>query len=185
MTAPAWLLDSDADELADLAAVGIDLNQPMSDANLDAAASHLLGKMADDTRDVMRYTEARDAEVARIRARYESLITPISARMLSYEEAVREIALRADFGKKKSRTVGNGSYGVRSVPERVEITDKALALEWAKQHCPGAVQVETVEKISHKAIAPAILARVHANGEQPDGFEVHAAHDSPFAKVEI
>ncbi len=186
MTAPAWLFDSDDDELADLASVGIRLDRDLSAPEIDATVSEMLGRMAGYDHQIAEADEAERLEVELINARYERRRDPLRARRKHYEGQVLALAQRADFsGKRRSRVVGNGSYGVRSVSERVEITDKALALEWAKQHCPGAVQVETVEKIVHKAIAPAVLARVHTVGELPDGYDVHPAHDAPYCKVEV
>lgn len=163
----------------------LDLDRPMGDAECDALASALLGRLAECQADVARYRAALAREVTRLQTRYGSLIAPLERQATMFEQAIHELARRADFGKRRSRAVGNGVYGIRTVPERVEVTDAAAALAWAKDHVPTAVKAVTTEKLEHKVVAGAVLARVRGTGELPPGFEVHAAHDAPFAKPEV
>lgn len=182
----AFLLNADEEEVEDLASVGIDLNRPMSEPEIDAAASDMLGRMAWYDKQIAMANEAEALERERINARYERRRDPLVKRRADIEAQVLILAQRATFeGKKKSRNVGNGTFGVRVVPERVEVVDKAQALEWAKAHFAEAVQVETVEKLVHKAITPAVLARVHATGEVPDGFDVHPAGEAYYCRWEL
>lgn len=173
---------SEADLRAELAAVGVVLDQPTSDAQLDAMASHVLGLMAECDLDTARYREAMAAEVARIHMRYEALFTPIVARRGMLERWALDIAERVDYGKKKSRAVGNGTIGKRTKPERIEIVDDAVALAFAKAHpVDGAIKV--TEKPVHKVLAPQVLALVHATGELPAGFEHHPESEEFYVKV--
>lgn len=181
-----WQLLGDEDDFAaDLQQRGVDLHRPTSDAQLDALASEYLGEMAAAAAEIARFTEARDHELQRIAQKYEMLMAPAKIRHQRCERFVCELAQRADFGKKKSRDVGNGTYGRKTEPERVKVLDQDKAVAWARDHFPGAVKTKTTETVDHRAIAPAILARVHADGEVPDGFEHVAERETYYAKPEL
>jgi hypothetical protein len=184
---PTFLLDQDEDELDDLASVGIDLNRPMSEAEIDDAMSEIMRRMAWYDGQIKQAKEAERLEVERINARYNRRLAPLQTRREEIEALACLLAQRATFGgKKRSRSVGNGTFGVRATPERVEITDKAVALEWAKSHCPEAVEVQLTEKLQHKTVAPLVIAYIKTHdGEQPDGFDVHPAGETYYCRPEI
>lgn len=163
----------------------LDLDRPMAPAECDALASELLGRLAACEAEAARYRDAQDREIRRLTERYATLLGPVEQRARQYEAAVCELARRADFGTKRSRAVGNGTYGVRTVPERVAIVDPQQAVAWARAHCPGAVKTKITESVDHRGVAPAVLAQIHATGALPDGFSHESARAVPFAKPEV
>jgi len=183
---PAFLLGVEEEEADDLAALGVDLNRPMSESEIDAAMSEMLRRMAWYDKQVAMAYEACTLEVERIRARYTRRMDPMAKRRAEIEAQALALAQRATFeGKKKSRDVGNGTFGKRTTPERVEVIDKPAAIEWAKKHHPSAVLQELVEKLVHKEIAPVVIERISETGEVPAGFDVHPADVVYFAKPEV
>lgn len=183
---PAFLLNVEEEEADDLAALGIDLNRPMSEPEIDAAMSEMLRRMAWYDGQIKAGEEAERLEVERINARYNRRLAPLQKRRAEIEANALALAERATFeGKKRSRNVGNGTFGKRITPERVEVVDKPAAIEWAKKHHPSAVLQELVEKLVHKEIAPVVLALTATTGEVPPGFDVHPADFAYFAKPEI
>lgn len=187
MSAPAEsVLPTEQDEWDELAQIGIVLQGPTSDAQLDAAASEICRRLGEAQADLKRFQEAEQAEVMRIEMRYSALCEPLEHRIAQLEELGREVARRADFGKKKSRTVGFGSYGRKKKSERVKIIDPAAAIEFARaQKIEGAIASETIEKPVHKVLEPAVIAYVHENeGVVPAGFEHFEETDEPFVKAE-
>lgn len=164
-------------------ALAAELDGPVSDAQLDAVASEVCRRLQEIDAELQRYSEAEDAEIGRIQLRYAGLTQPLAKDRAAYETIGREVAERADFGKKKSRQVGFGSYGRKHRPERVKILDNEAAVAFARAlGIPDAVKVETVEKPVHNAIAPVVLAQIHATGEIPVGFEHEAERDEPWVK---
>lgn len=187
MSAPAEVvLPTEQEEWDELASIGIVLQGPTSDAQLDAAASEICRRLGDAEADRARFVEAEKAEVERIKMRYAALREPVDRRIGQLEELGREVARRADFGKKKSRTVGYGSYGRKLKKERVEIVDPAAALEFARaQKIEGAIKTETVEKPVHKVLEPVVMEYIRKHeGEVPAGFEHIDESDEPWVKAE-
>ncbi len=187
MTAAPSVLPSEQDELADLASIGIVLEGPTTDAQLDAAASEVCRLLGEAQAELDRYEEAESAEVARIEMRYMALCEPIDRRIAQLELLGRDLAARADFGKKKSRKVGFGSYGRKLRSEAVKIVDRAAALEWFKAHAPDVVEVvtpEPVEKIPHDRVEPFVLRYLHETGAVPPGIEHTSESDEPWIKPE-
>lgn len=171
-----WHEDTDLTE----AAAG-----PLSDADLDALASDICRRMSEVATDLNRYTEAQAAEEARIQMRYAAIREPLNRRYAALEKIGEELARRADFGKKKSRAVGFGSYGRRTKKECVKIVDPAKALEFARVAAPEAIKTETIEKPVHKLLEPVVIKHVHASGEVPEGFEHTSEREEPFVKPEV
>ena len=185
MSAPAEsVLPTEQAEFNELASISIVLEGPTTDAQLDAAASEICRRLGEANAELDRYEEAESAEVARIEMRYAALCEPVQKRISQLEELGREIARRADFGKKKSRDVGFGSYGRKKKSERVKIIDAAAAIAFARaQEIDGAVEVETVEKPVHKVLEPAVIEYVRKHeGEVPPGFEHFSESDEPWVK---
>lgn len=180
MSAAEFHLPTDADEAAELASIGIELQHPASDAQLDALVSYWLGEMAAADADLARYQEALDAEIARLRLRYDAFMRPVQARRAAYEQAVCVAAERADFGKKQSRAVGNGTYGRRRVPAALRIVDRDATLAWARQQAPHLVRQTIKEDVLQKPLQQWF----EESGEVPDGAEYVAETVTYFAKPE-
>lgn len=186
MTATAEsLLPSEQDEWNELASIGIVLDGPTTDAQLDAWASEVCRRLAEERAEIERYNEAEAAEIARIQLRYTCLRNSHERRILDLEAIGRDLAERADFGAKKSRDVGFGSYGRRKVPESVKVADSEKAVEWLYREKQGAgVRVKTTESVDVKEAKPIVLAHMISTGEVAPGFEHVAAHDEPFIRAE-
>lgn len=185
MTAPAFLQNVEQEELNDLATVleGYPNAPPVPDADLDAVASIALREMARETAEIERYNAAMNAEINRIQLRYFSLIAPHDSRLKQAEEIAKECARRATFvGKAKSRKVGNGQYGRRTIPEGVSIMDDDKAINFLLEKRPSAVMHVSKYKIIGSEAKIAVLDHLKATGEVPDGFEHRSEHETFYAK---
>lgn len=152
----------------------------LSAPEIDALASDLLREMAECEREIKRYEEARFAERIRVDMRYGMLVERQEHRREELMRAVHALAERVDFGKKKSRDVGFGTYGRRTVPERVMIADPAACLAWALRTDPALVRVVEKRDVPHSAVH----FHFKNTGELPDGCEHTPARDEPFARPE-
>lgn len=184
MTAPAEsVLPSEQDEWNELASIGIVLDDSATGAQLDAWASEVCRRISAERAELARYNEAEAAEMARIQMRYAAMKNRHMRRVQELEAIGRYLAEHADFGAKKSRDVGFGSFGRRQVPEKVSVVDAEKAVEWAKANAPAAVVTTVAERVDVKAVKPMVLAYLKDTGEVAPGFEHTAAHDEPFVKV--
>jgi hypothetical protein len=208
MTAvPAWLLEQEQDEDAFVAELQGQLDQPMGDADIDAFASVLLGQLGDVEKDLARDAEAETKIHLHTTLRYQVIRAPKEKRAANLRNALTALALRADFGKKKSRQVGNGVYGKRQVPMsvKVEKEQEVTFISWAKLNLIGAVKARlelsfhdfqmTVDAVPDElretlkaAMKPSILLtpikdHVKATGEEPPGVTVIPAHDEAHFEV--
>ena len=106
-------------------------------------------------------------------------------RVQELEAIGRDLAEHADFGNKKSRDVGFGTYGRRKVPESVKVVDQEAAVTWLTEIlAPAAIRVKETRTVDAKEAKPIVLAHLQRTGELPPGFEHTAAHDEPFIKDE-
>ncbi len=176
--APMFVLPTEEEEYQSLSQFGVDLSAGQPAAQIDATASDLMRLIARERAEADRYHAAKLAEIQKITARYERLTSPHEIRAARYEAWVCELALSADFGKKKSRDVGHGTYGVRRVPARLSILDHAELLAWAKTTAPDLVQEVISEKVPHKALE----ARFKETGELPPGVDYTPEIEKAFAK---
>jgi phage host-nuclease inhibitor protein Gam len=182
MTAPELQVAAGATEEQELEGLGIVVAQPATPADVDAWASLILRQMGEVDRDIKRYQEAYQAEMRHIGIRYDLQLQRLIGRRGVLEHAVHGLATRADFGSKKSRDVGFGTYGVRSEPERIRIVDATAATEWARTHAPELIEIETKEKLPQKAVA----AYVKSTGDaEIPGVVREPAHETPFAKPSL
>lgn len=184
MTAPALDITTDDDILNDLAAVGVTLAPPAehAPAPLAAFASDLLRAMADVDREVALLAETRAAEHARVDMRYSLPLDRLSRRRAVLEGAVQNIARDFPYPKgKKSLTVGNGTFGVRTQAEKVAVLHEPAVLDWARRVMPDAIKVVTKESVPHAALA----AHYKATGEVPDGCVHVEAMEGAYAKPEV
>lgn len=162
----AFLLDADeADLVADLHAVGIDVSAPQSLAmeQRRAMASMFLRRAALARREAQQLEGARDMEIALIEMHYAGQIGRATDRARACEAAVEslaEIAREAgDFGKKKSASTPFGSFGFRETSETPELADVAALTQYAAAHEPEYVKatvtlplVEARERFTDKEL---------------------------------
>lgn len=78
-----------------------------------------------------------------------------------------------DFGGKKSRRLPNGTFGYRKAPDRLEITDANMAIEFSVQH---AIDVNIVTK----PMAVKLKEYFTSTGEVPAGCELHEGSNEFF-----
>ncbi len=178
MSATGFRLPTDDDEIDELVGLGVLLEAPCSDSDLDAYASQLLRVQGEAEGEVARYRAACAAEVGRIHERYLHLAEPHERRARQAEAMVCEAAKHADFGRKKSRAVGNGTYGRRTVPPWLGVDDPAALLAWAKREAPSLVRLVEKEDVPHKPLSQWFMTV----GELPDGCSYEPEHETYFAK---
>lgn len=144
---PEWLTN-DAEEREELAALGIvaDVATTCDDqAARDAHASSLLRALGRIEAEMAEREAARDAELNQVRNIYLTELERLARRASFVAGAIESLAMVSDFGpKKKSRTVGFGTYGRRTKPLALEITDDAAALTWATEQLPEAIAAAVV-----------------------------------------
>jgi len=200
VSAPDFLADVDNDERAELAALGVELTPPanINDAERDAFVSQLLWALGAVEQDRARYEEALGAEINRIRMRYQARIDRCQRRAQQLRDAVHILAAEADFGKKKSRDVGNGTYGRRTVPEKITIVDEPVAWKFAETSAPELITATVALELPTlrfkypelEASAKLALSKTKLNeyvkrtGEEPPGVTVEPSREQPFCKVE-
>lgn len=159
-----------------------DLNAPMSDAQIDAIASDVCRQLADIHKEQSRYIDAQAAEIERIRFRYSQLMKPLDERYKQLVNYGEELASRADFGKKKSRNVGFGSYGRRTVAQAVRVVDEDAAIKWASEKAPEIVTSRTIRTIDKLAAKKVVLEMLTTDGVIPPGFDHEPPRESYFIK---
>ena len=179
----AFRLPTEGEEMDELQALTGALEKPTGDADLDAVASQALGIMAREEREIERYRQAMNLEIERIQTRYSRLAAPHVKRFDEANGLALECARRATFpGKAKSRKVGNGRYGMKQTPEKVEVKDEAALLTWLRVADPSVIKTVTNEKVYMQDLKPAVLGHLKVTGEVPPGVEHYEAKDEPFAK---
>lgn len=204
---PAWLTD-DAEEREELAALGIsaDVSQaPEDQAARDAQASQLLRALGRVEAEIAEREAALEVELRQVKLIYQTQLERLQRRASFLTGAVEALALVSDFGpKKKSRTVGFGTYGTRAKPFSVEIVDEATTLQWASQQLPGAVSTSVTlsvdevmrltdagfgsivapERLAWKLAKSVVKAHAESTGEHDiPGVTVTLPQDKPFAKA--
>jgi Bacteriophage Mu Gam like protein len=187
MTAPSWTLPTDADEVDDLASVGVHLTGegeiawPDAQHAIDATASQLMRSLAKLNADLDRYSQSRADEQKLVTERYERLTAKLAERKARLESWVRQLAESSDFGDKKSRELAWGTYGRRLVPDHLSIADKKKLLSWCHLLAPELITIKQEETLAQKKIETFF----RTTGELPDGCEFTAAHDEPFLKLAL
>lgn len=191
---PVWLLEEETEEIAELELyVGRAVENAKAGGYVDAdvIASDLLRRQGDEVRQIAQLAEAKAMELAlataRISQRYDAQIARHQERAGFYERAVVAIAETIPWHEqpKKSRAVGFGTYGVKREPERVKIVDQEAAVAFARVALPSAIKEKMTLTVDHRAIAPAVLARVHGDGEVPAGFSHESERQVFFARPEV
>lgn len=140
-------------------------------AELQAELDHLDEFTA---RRIQMVQDHRDTEAARIQRRMDYLSDRVRA-CVPYDPAV----FASEYGK-KSIKLPHGSLGYRSSKESVAITDKEVALAFAKAN---GIEVKVTEAVNKTPL----LDYVKATGEIPDpdvcGFELVPGSDDFFVKA--
>lgn len=145
-------------------------------------ASWWLRRLA-TTRGVASQMElARDAELEMIQRHYAPRLADLADRDAHLERCLQALApfVPVERGK-KSASLAYGQIGVKSVPAKVSVVDQDAAVAWAEaqQHASAIV---TTRRVDHRQISPLVLQTVAETGEQPDGFDIVAAHEAPVVK---
>lgn len=196
MPLPEWLTD-DADEREELAALGIAADvtaAPEDQAARDAHASQLLRALGRVEAEIAEREKALEVELRQVTLIYQTQIERLQRRASFLSGAVESLAVVSDFGpKKKSRTVGFGTCGVRSKAFAIEITDEATALQWMSEHLPSALStsvtlsVDEVMRLTDagfgEIVAPERLAWKIAKATVKEYAESTGDHDIPGVNV--
>ncbi|GEM_PF-5334154 len=176
------IVPADDSERAELEAVGAIArgDARVAAPDIDVLASALLRRLAEAEADIARYERAWDLERLALDTRYRTLLEGPRSHEAMLRSAIATLAAQADFGPAKSRRVGFGTYGRRTVPAKVTIADAAALLAWARDHLPAAVRQTVKEDVPHKRVA----AHLDATGELPPGCEYTPAHEECYAKAD-
>jgi phage host-nuclease inhibitor protein Gam len=157
---------------------------PTEEAELLALGNRLLAELADVEAERAGNAAAEKLTLEEIKGRYRALEEPLARRATGICAQLEAIYLVIPHrGKAKSRKLANGTIGTRARPQRVEVTDAAVAIEAVLENAPGeeaALIVRTVmmEKLDHKALT----AYVAAHGWAPlPGTEIHEAEEKFYA----
>jgi hypothetical protein len=207
---PFTLAEIDDDIAADLRAIGITVATPeeLEQSQRDALAGILLRRMQQLDEEYESLNGAFKTELELLQHSFSRRLGPLSTRRAELEAQVKvlaQIALGAGgFGdKKKSRDVGYGTYGARTIPAKFEIADDTMCLRWAEQHDPSVVRVTLQMSLAvmqilfdNEPLPPDItekkrevlVSQVKANygsGEEPPpGCITFAKHEEYFARPE-
>ncbi len=141
---PAWLEGADHEELAELAQLGVVATPELAaEHERDALVSQLLRAAHEHETDAQRFVQAELREHAAIRSRYERLSAPAMRQLARLNAYIKHVAASATFtGRKKSRDVGWGSYGVRKDKDAVAVTDEPAMLAWLEEHRPDVLMID-------------------------------------------
>lgn len=134
----------EAEERAELAALGIVADvKPTTQAERDAQASILLRRLMFVRAEFDERTDAMNQELLLVRTIYQKHFDQLARRAMFLENAVKTLALEADFGPKaKSRQVGFGRYGIRQKPQHVTVTDIDALHQAIEQEHPAAMVLD-------------------------------------------
>jgi hypothetical protein len=202
---PDWLADS-PDEREELVALGIleaaDVGQLKAIADYDALASKWLRAKARVLYDREQRQAALERELRQVRELYQAEFSRLERREGFIDETLALISRAAPIpGGKKSRTVGFGTYGMKSKPAAVAIEDPVALGAWAREHLPAACRVslrldyafvrdhlpdklvtETGAPRALEIITTPLIEHVEATGEEMPGARYVPKHDEPYFK---
>jgi hypothetical protein len=152
-------------------------------AEIDSFASELLGSLGRCEADLQRYTEAENAEIARIRFRYARFRAPIQTRQAMLEGAICALAKQQDFGpKKKSRETANGTYGRKTKAAHLFIDDQDALLAWSLSLPLDKGPAVTTEYSIKQKDAQAYYEKT---GCEMPGCRIEKEKEIPFARPDI
>lgn len=128
----------------------------------------------------LRYYERRKEELdawlerenGKLQRAYDFLVSQLKSVARSYPYP----------GKAKSRSLANGTIGIRRIAEKLTIQDRDAAVAWAKTIPELADDVQTIvtEKISYDVLR----AYWSSTGIVPEGCEVVSERIEPYVKIE-
>jgi hypothetical protein len=194
MTAAAFTLPTEQDEINELASFGVKLTVegalelPDAQAAIDASASQMMREIGVLEASIDRYSATAAEEHRIVSERYDRLTANLAEKKARLEGIVRQYAAMSEFGDKKSRELAYGIYGTRIKPDTFSINDDAKALTWAKK------QTDKVRAMLVSWSSPKPKERVLQSdakkyftetGDMPDGCEFTPAHEEPFVTVAI
>lgn len=167
--------------LADVA--GVAVPGAIEPAKVDALASDLLRRAAWMRDDLDRYARAKEMEIAHVVNRYQRTTDPIAERLKLTMHAICALAERVDFGKKRSRSVAYGRYGLRHKQWRLQVDSADLLLAWAERTdvVPGHQQLVR-KTLKLDVPMDGLRGFYDATGELPDGCTFIPEKDEPFAE---
>jgi hypothetical protein len=140
----------------------------------DLLASRLLSVLDDLRSQQSTFELLLAAETDQLRRRYRRLTEPLATKAEAIEYGLELLARQVPFPKgAKSRKVGSGSYGLRSVPAALEVVDEAEVLVWAASNLPAAVVTKTVTTLSKRDLSE----HFKTSGEVPPGCQTRDAYD--------
>lgn len=141
-----------------------------------AAMRALDRQMARNLRYYERRKEELDAwlerENGKLQRAYDFLVSQLKSVARSYPYP----------GKAKSRSLANGTIGIRRIAEKLTIQDHGAAVAWAKTIPELADEVQTIvtEKISYDVLRD----YWSSTGIVPAGCQVTPEHVDPYVKIE-
>lgn len=128
----------------------------------------------------LRYYERRKEELdawlerenGKLQRAYDFLVSQLKSVARSYPYP----------GKAKSRSLANGTIGIRRIAEKLTIQGRDAAVAWAKTIPELADEVQTIvtEKISYDVLR----AYWSSTGIVPEGCEVVSERIEPYVKIE-
>lgn len=164
---PAWLADADAEERRELEELGVTLAPTFDqDAERDALISRLMRAHHEHAADVERYDAAEALEHQTITRRYDNLRAPAKRQMARLASFITHLVSTVTFsGKKKSRSVGWGSFGQRKDRDKVEITNMPAVVDALRKIEPGSVKLEVATNAKVQQAVCALLDTAIASGQ--------------------
>lgn len=203
---PAWLAES-PDERDELVALGIleaaDVTSLKAIADYDALASKWLRAKARVLYDREQRRTALQRELDQVTALYQSEFARLDRREKFIDETLELISRAAPIpGGKKSRTVGFGTYGMRSKSATMVIDDPKAMVAWAQEHMPASCKLSldldyvfVRDKLPEKLVTQSgtprsvsvgvtpLIEHFEATGEEIPGATYVPKHDEPFFKA--
>lgn len=146
-------------------------NRPQLDTFID----HYLEALAERERTIAENRRVADARKAMIEQWLQSENTRIEREAFWLTRQIEAFAAEYDYGKKKSRNLPHGTFGVRRSPDRLEVNDEAAALEYAATHgIAGAIK--------RSILKTPLLKHLKETGDIPDGCELLEGTDTFYVK---
>lgn len=141
---------------------------------MDAFASRLLRARRSVEGKLDHLKALAKAEMDQLRARFDRQAAGLVREGLALEAGLDALSTQVPYPKgKKSRTVGAGRYGRRTIPQGVEIIDEDAFLAWATVEEPGLVKPVTKVQIERANLKK----YVKETGDLPVGTQLVPERD--------
>lgn len=157
---------------------GYDLGA-LSSADRDALIDEALERIAEFEAEKARVAEYAARRVAMVQAHRDEEIAKKDAAAAFWIQRVEHLAAGYDYGKKKSRRLAFGEFGMRKRPDRVEIVDEAKLLDFARGSNLPIVVKESVPK---KELSALCKSGFMPDPEE-DGFSFVPGEDEFYFKA--